>query len=208
MRLDPQGFANRLQSCSALLCSIASGVTGDRIGAEDIVQEAALIALGKLDEFNPDTSFRAWMGQIVRNVARNAARQHRRRHTKIMDAETMDGVASPEMSLGVNHDVELDTAGDLASHGHAFDDRLLSGLRSLDELPRICLLLRTIHAVPYRDMARILGIPEGTAMSHVHRARALLREHLQETPVRTVVVTADELGRVPAAQSGKERGDA
>jgi len=204
LRLDPQGFANRLQSCSALLCSIASGVTGDRIGAEDIVQEAALIALGKLDEFDPDTSFRAWMGQIVRNVARNAARQNRRRHTKLMDAETMDGVASP----GVNHAVELNAAGDLASHEHAFDDRLLNGLRSLDELPRICLLLRTIHAVPYRDMARILGIPEGTAMSHVHRARAMMREHMQEAPASGVIVTADALGRAQATQSGKERGDA
>jgi RNA polymerase sigma-70 factor, ECF subfamily len=173
LRLDQDAFAARVQSCSALLCSIASGVTGDRVGAEDIVQEASVIALGKLDEFDPATSFRAWMGQIVRNVARNAARQHRQRKTEPASPEAFERASPAPVE-----ELSLSARGDLAESADDFDAVLLEALRSLDELPRICLLLRTVHALPYRDLARILDIPEGTAMSHVHRARTLLRQRL------------------------------
>ena len=60
----------------------------------------------------------------------------------------------------------------------AFDDGVLRALSSLDETARACLLLRTLLDLPYRDISLALGIPEGTAMSHVHRARGILRRKL------------------------------
>jgi RNA polymerase sigma-70 factor (ECF subfamily) len=61
-----------------------------------------------------------------------------------------------------------------------FDDRLVGALGNLDETARICLLLRTLESMSYRDISRVLAIPEGTAMSHVHRSRRTLREALAE----------------------------
>jgi RNA polymerase sigma-70 factor (ECF subfamily) len=65
------------------------------------------------------------------------------------------------------------------------DDELLAALHLLDENARACLLLRVVMELPYREISRTLGIPEGTAMSHVHRARRALHEQLTaRTPSR------------------------
>ena len=61
---------------------------------------------------------------------------------------------------------------------HGFDDAVLAALNTLGETARACLLLRTILDLSYRELAETLEIPEGTAMSHVHRARAAMRKAL------------------------------
>ena len=48
----------------------------------------------------------------------------------------------------------------------------------MEETARACLLLRTLQDMPYREIALALDIAEGTAMSHVHRARMAMRERL------------------------------
>jgi RNA polymerase sigma factor (sigma-70 family) len=71
-------FAQHFKQSFAVLWTIAAGIVGDRAMAEDIVQEAALVGLNKFDQFQSGTSFTAWMGQVVRNVALNIARKEQR----------------------------------------------------------------------------------------------------------------------------------
>ena len=54
----------------------------------------------------------------------------------------------------------------------------MSALGHLSEVARACLLLRTVEGLDYGEIGRALGIPEGTAMSHVHRSRMRLRAEL------------------------------
>src|SRR4051812_25584625 len=56
-------FAAEYQRAYRVLWVVAAGVLGRATGAEDVVQEAALLALGKLDRFEPGTHFVAWMAQ-------------------------------------------------------------------------------------------------------------------------------------------------
>ena len=148
-------FADRFRQSSRALWCIAASVCGDRAGAEDAVQEAAVIALGKLGEFTPGTSFLAWMGQIVRFVAMNAGRKAGRR-----GAILRSGAA-----LGVEPDQRQ--AEDLPPE-------LRGAMAELEETARTCLLLRIVGGMSYQQISAALGIPEGTAMSHVFRARKLL----------------------------------
>ena len=59
---------------------------------------------------------------------------------------------------------------------------MLNGLNGLHETQRTCLLLRTVLDLPYREIGKMLDIPNGTAMSHVHRARQQLVDQLRDTP--------------------------
>lgn len=161
--LAPDEFSARFQSATRTLWLIAAGVLGDRNEAEDVLQEAAMIGLRKCSEFDPATSFAAWMGGIVRNVARNVARKRVRRHTSPADPATLDrspAVAEPSAD--------------------GFDDRVLRALGMLEETARMCLLLRTVSDMQYKEIAAVLGIPEGTAMSHVHRSRHTMRAALTD----------------------------
>ncbi|MBT8484154.1 MAG: RNA polymerase sigma factor, partial [Phycisphaerae bacterium] len=80
----------------------------------------------------------------------------------------------------------LTSRGTLPPDQRSFDDDVLHALDGLEETARACLLLRTVVDLPYKEIARALDVPEGTAMSHVHRARRVLREKLDERhPVST-----------------------
>lgn len=174
-RLTPDAFAEAFVASSRSLWCIAAGVLGDRTGADDVLQEGAMIALSKLEQFDPETNFLAWMGRIVRYVALNHARRRRRAPAAVVDPQTLESTTAqrhPEPS------VPAATVTDIPVDQQDFDDDVVHALKSLDEAPRTCLLLRTLMQLPYRDIALAMDIPEGTAMSHVHRARQHLRRRL------------------------------
>jgi len=171
--LTPAEFSARLQDSQRTVWLIAAGVLGDRSDADDVVQEAAMIGLRKINEFDPATSFAAWMGGIVRNVARNHARKRARRQTSAADPAVLDQSRPGRGSYDAAP--AFDRRGELTPDQGAFDDRVMAALSTLDETARTCLLLRTLNEMPYREISRILEIPEGTAMSHVHRSRQAMR---------------------------------
>lgn len=189
--MTAEEFASRFQASARALWTVAAGILGNRSEAEDVLQDAALMALGKLDRFEPGTNFLAWMGSFVRNVALNRRKKRVRRQTESADPQVLDGThaASPPRTrvnghapngshAGTGSVAPIDARGELCLHQEAFDDRLLAALQTLGEVPRACLLLRAVTELGYRDIASLLAIPEGTAMSHVHRSRLQLRATL------------------------------
>ncbi len=162
--LSEAEFAASLQSLRPRLALIAGAVSCNPAEADDIVQEATVVALGKLGDFRRGTSIEAWMSRIVRNLALNSSRRHRRRTGVLRSlaqrpSSTGDG-ANGEMSLP--------------------DSALSRALGTLEETARICLVLRIVGGLSYSEISRAIEIPEGTAMSHVSRARRRLRDLLGE----------------------------
>ncbi len=179
--LTPSQFADLFQESWRTLWCVAAAVLGGRDEVEDVLQETALIAIGKLGDFDPQTSFTAWMAQIVRYTALNTARRRvRRRAVTSIHDDLLEQPAGSEYRG--NGSASASGKGNLPAYEEAFDDRLLGALKSLGVTPRACLLLRTVEEMSYREISKILGIPEGTAMSHVHRTRQALRERL--APIR------------------------
>ncbi len=161
-----------------MLWMIAAGVIGDSALAEDIVQEAAIIAMGKLDQFQPGTDFTAWMGQIVRYVALNKSRTERRRRPTMMDPQAMEQMSAPAPAANDASNLRLSLRGELPPDQRHFDDRLVQALSSVSGVARACLLLRVLEGLSYAEISRLMEIPEGTAMSHVHRTCVALRQKL------------------------------
>jgi RNA polymerase sigma-70 factor, ECF subfamily len=158
--LTREEFALMLVDARPKLWLIAAAVTGDRSIADDVVQEASIVALGKIGEFRRGTSFESWMGQIARNVALNS-RRGRKRSVLALTKLRFQPVAIQASA---------------ASTGGVFvDDRLEAALNTLDPVARLCLVLRIVAGLPYETISAICDVPEGTAMSHVHRSRARLR---------------------------------
>jgi RNA polymerase sigma-70 factor (ECF subfamily) len=162
--LTADEFCARFQDGARVLWTLAAGLLGDPVEAEDVCQEAFLAAHAKRDQFEPGTDFLAWMGRFVRNVAANELRKRARRRTASTDPVLLD------QGLPTSPLADAGTEG--------FDERLLAGLRELGEVPRACFLLRSLQELSHAEIAGLLSIPEGTAMSHYHRARLYLRAKL------------------------------
>jgi RNA polymerase sigma-70 factor (ECF subfamily) len=164
--LSADEFSARFQAGARVLWTLAAGLLGDPSEAEDVCQEAFLAAYAKRDQFEPGTDFLAWMGRFVRYVSANEVRKRARRRTATTDPVVLDGGVAP--------------AAESANLGaDEFDERLLAGLAELNEVPRACFLLRTLRELTHAEIAALLAIPEGTAMSHFHRARTFLRAKLE-----------------------------
>lgn len=164
--LAPAVFAECFRHSTPRLWCIAAAVLGDRTHAEDVLQEAAMIGLAKLDSFVPRTSFAAWMGQIVRFTALN----HRRKIERYTQSQVPG--------------VDLDVAAPASTDEARFDAATVAALNELGEVARMCLLLKTVLELDYAEIAETLAIPAGTAMSHVHRARAQMRARLSAPTAR------------------------
>jgi RNA polymerase sigma-70 factor (ECF subfamily) len=186
-RLDRNRFAALFAEHHRTLWFIAASVQGDRTQAHDVVQEAAMIALAKLDEFDPATSFVAWMGQFVRYTALNQGRKSRRIRAV---GSAPDAHHEPMPFTQAHHDQVVPLVGAV----DGFDAELAQAIAMLDEKVRTCLLLRTVRGLSYAAIAAALSLPEGTVMSHVHRAKALLREQMTRAEQSRAAAGAREKG--------------
>lgn len=175
--LDIETFSSAFQEASPRLLAIALAMCRSRQTAQDLVQEAGLIAWRKRESFTEGTDFAAWTGQIVRNLSLRHNRDTRRRHMLPLEESLSpekpdgnDGSYAKHMGTGElisGNSIDRESIGDLLG----IDDNLAEALVGLSESARMCFLLRTLGQLSYEEIAKTLDIAPGTAMSHVHRSR-------------------------------------
>jgi RNA polymerase sigma-70 factor, ECF subfamily len=169
-------FEVQFKAAFRILWLVAAGIVG-RSSAEDVVQEAALLAIGKIAQFEPGTNFTAWMATLVRYVALNYSRRMSRQKTMGI-SDLPDRPAGPQEGAGES--MKLGSRGELPTDQGMFGDELAAALRTIGEEARACLLLKVVGGLEYSEISKILEIPQGTAMSHVHRARQRIREQMTD----------------------------
>ncbi|MGD2122427.1 MAG: sigma-70 family RNA polymerase sigma factor [Gemmatimonadota bacterium] len=141
---------------------VALSVTGNPEDAEDVAQEAFLVALERLEDCRNPERFGGWFLTIVRNRARNLLRRERLRRGEELSPEISPGQGGPAEDL---RRVEI-------------RDQLEEGLKGLSEVRREVLLLHDLEGWKHREIGERLGIPDGTVRSHLHFARKHLRDRL------------------------------
>lgn len=152
-----------LADCYAL----ARWLTGNRADAEDVVQDACLRALRAIGTF-AGTNARAWTLTIVRNAAYSWLRKNRPAALVVVD--DLEAIERAQTDPG-NGGGETPEAALIAK---TEAERLQ---RAISELPvpfREALVLRDVQGLGYRDIAEVTGVPIGTVMSRLARARSRL----------------------------------
>jgi RNA polymerase sigma-70 factor (ECF subfamily) len=156
-----EAFAGLVRLHQARALAIARAITRTREDAEDAVQEAFLHAYRALDRVDPAQPFGAWLARVVVNAALDLLR---RRRVRASEALT-DGMAAPAPRR------------DAAEADH-LRRRLAAALARLGARQRAIVVLHDLEGFKHAEIGEILGIPEGTARSDLHHARAALRRAL------------------------------
>jgi len=180
-------FSELFRKSFRVLWLVAAGIVSDRTLAEDVVQEAAIVAFQKRSQFESGTNFTAWIAQMVRFTALN----HRRKERKYARPSSESGILENanenahshgrSTNLNTTSRIRLTTDFDLPADQAHFDDHVISALNEVSAEGRACLLLRVIENLEYKEISQILDMPEGTAMSHVHRTKQFLRDRLSKS---------------------------
>jgi RNA polymerase sigma-70 factor (ECF subfamily) len=159
--------------------NLARWLAGNAADAEDVVQEAYLRAFRYFDSYQGG-DFRVWLLSIVRNSFFTWARENRSARL----------VFHPEAPGGDTMESEATAWGESPRDPEALlmeriDSQVLS--RLMQRLPpeyREVLLLREVEDLAYKEIATILGVPVGTVMSRLARARLALRKLWFDEPMR------------------------
>lgn len=137
----------------------ARALTGDAGRADDLVQDTLERALVKLDLWRPGSDMRAWLFTLMHNLFVNQIRG--------------SGPAACELDEAVDVPVSGGQADALAVRD------IHSALAKLPAEQREVILLVGLEQFSYAEAARVLGLPIGTVMSRLSRARERLRDLLE-----------------------------
>ena len=142
-------------------------VGGDGDLANDVVQDAFVTALERLEECRNPERFRAWLLTIVRNRAHNVRKYEARRR-----GADLGGVQAAWGGRGADREVE---AGELRA-------QIEEGMKEMTQLQRRVFGLHDLEGWDHGEIAHELGISAGSSRFHLHVARKALRTRLSAYP--------------------------
>jgi RNA polymerase sigma-70 factor, ECF subfamily len=130
--------------------------------AADVTQQVFLQLYRKIDQFAGRSRFDTWLYRLAVNEAYQYLRKERRR---------------------TFHSITSEPTGDSTTENKRSEDRELleEALMRLDPQLRSNFVLREVEGLPYREIADVAGIPEGTVGSRLNRARCELQRHLGDS---------------------------
>jgi RNA polymerase sigma-70 factor, ECF subfamily len=162
MSRDAEGFAELYGQAYGRLCGHVYAYLGDAASAEDVVQEAFTRAWRDWPKVSRYDEPAAWVNRVAWNLATS---RHRRlvvaaRHLRGHRGEATAPPVGPEHVA------------------------LVAALRTLPEAQRRVIVLHYLADQSVADIAAELGVPRGTVLSWLHRARAKLATQLSDSPLR------------------------
>lgn len=162
-------FRTRMVELLPRLRRFAYALTGDLDQGDDLVQEACVRALSRVDRFEPGTRFDSWMFRITQNLWLDRLRSSRVRGP-VTDLEAASATAHTDGRAVVESRLTLELVS-----------------RAIAKLPhdlQVLIALVCIDGLSYQEAAEVTGTPIGTVMSRLARARRALHEFMsRETPL-------------------------
>lgn len=174
-------FEDLLEPLLDGLYGAALHMTRNRADAEDLVQDATLLAFRAFHTFRHGTNFKAWMFRILTNCF--YSRFRRLRHEAglcSLEEATEQFIFIRAGETGMRDEL-LDPAR--SALGRLESEQVAEALQALPEEYRLVATLYFVEDLRYQDIAMALDIPVGTVRSRLHRARRMLQKRLWQVAV-------------------------
>ena len=171
MKLSREQFEKAALEQLDLLYRVARRLTRDPDQASDLVQETYLRAIRAHDSFDmQEHGIRPWLVRIMQNLHFSRADREKRQpvlaEAAALESGQREGTSDPFPIAPAGFD--------------AMDERLVKALNQLPAEYQTVMLLWAVEELSYKEIADAVGIPIGTVMSRLHRARQRLSEMLRD----------------------------
>jgi RNA polymerase sigma-70 factor (ECF subfamily) len=170
---DQKAFAEIVLHRQKKVFNIAYRMLGNLEEAKDLTQEVFISVFESIKDLKEEIKFDAWLTQITLNHCRNRWKYLKRRHYFNSDSledpiETEDG-NMPKAIYDPSDNPET------LYEKKMIQELIQRGLLKLKDDQRELLVLRDLQGFSYEEMGELLGLPEGTIKSKLHRARMDLK---------------------------------
>lgn len=190
---NQRAFEATLNPALPAFYKAAYHLTRNAQDAEDLVQEAAVLAFRAFDTFRAGTNFKAWFLRILTNAFYSRYRKQKR-EPRIQDTQDIGDL----YLYNQVRDAHLPGRGSdpVTSVLAQLDSEAISNaIASLPEEYRVAATMYFVDEFSYQEIADMIDCPIGTVRSRLHRARRLLQKALWDL--------AEENGIVKALKAGK-----
>jgi len=186
--LDSVDFDAQLRAVLSPAYGYAMRLTRNRADAEDVVQEAALLACRAAHTFEAGTNFKAWFFRILVRCFYARHRTSKRR------PETVDLDDTPDLYLYGNfRQTGLGASGDDPASillDQMGTDQVVDAIRELPTEYGVVCTLYFMQEFAYHEIAEVLDVPIGTVRSRLHRGRKMLQKALWQVAREAGVIGA------------------
>ena len=174
LRGDEKAFELLLNKYRNAVYSICYRMVRNATDAEDLAQDVFVRTFSVLDRYDPAYPFSSWLYRITSNLCIDFIRRHRAGMVSLDQPVQGDEGEMPRQlpSKAVGPDREVESREMMAA--------LEDAIASLPEHYRVIVILRHQEQLSYEEISEILGIRIGTVKSRINRARAALREALED----------------------------
>jgi RNA polymerase sigma-70 factor, ECF subfamily len=159
---DGTAFEGLVRRYTRPAFAVAVGIVKESADAEDVVQDAFVRALERLEDCRNPAKFGSWFLQIVRNRAHSV-----RRYLGVRQAAPLDAI--PLATDGRSPHAEAALSRLRADLAEAISD--------LTDVQQNVVILHDLEGWKHREIGEMLDLPEGTVRAHLHHARKALRDH-------------------------------
>ncbi len=172
---DTTAYRGLVEKYQGRVYGMLYGMLRNREDARDLTQEAFVKAYHNLDSFRLESSFYTWLYRIAMNLAIDFVRKRKRRPTTSFE----EGIAAREED-GTIADLHHQDSPRRVVERKQLYGRIMDALQKLPEDQRQVVLLRELEGLAYKEIADVMGIPEGTVMSRLFYARKKLQKLLAD----------------------------
>lgn len=169
-------FEKLFQRSQRRAYNLAYRLTGNPSDAEDVTQDAYVRAWHNFDSYDASRSFEGWLFRIITNRVIDLRRRQKRVPMYSLDTP----IQGDEDGQPMSHEFAApDSNPEEIVLGPIMDERLQKALMALPHDYRIAILLCDVEQRSYQEIADVMQCAIGTVRSRIHRARVMLRKHME-----------------------------
>jgi RNA polymerase sigma-70 factor (ECF subfamily) len=171
---DREAFAEIVRTYQRRIYAVAMRMTRRHEVADDITQDTFVRAYRNLDRFEIGRPLRPWLTRIATNLAINYLNGAAKREQPLYTEDAPGGPGRPEEARASRQErLDANPERALESEELALDLERAVSLLPIEQ--RTVFLLKVVEEMRYEEIAKLLGISEGTVMSRLSRARGRLK---------------------------------
>jgi RNA polymerase sigma-70 factor (ECF subfamily) len=175
---DSGAFDALVKRYQALVCLVAYRQLGQAGQIEDVAQEAFVKAFLHLHELDDPRRFKSWLLRIAANLCLDHLR--RRKHQGLSLDETATFHAAEAAAAAHPRTGAAPAEGDAQVQADEVRTQVVEAIYSLPEEYQLPAAMRYLEGIPYREIARRLGLREEALRKRIHRASQMLRRKLRK----------------------------
>jgi RNA polymerase sigma-70 factor (ECF subfamily) len=176
---DEHAFNALVRAYERRVFALVLRMIGTRAEAEDLAQEVFVQVFKAIGSFRGESKLSTWIYRIAINLCKNRTKYLRVRHSGEQEELEAHAERVPMGELKRANVGQIERPDEMMV-GKQVERIVQQAILKLEPSFRECLVLRDVEELSYEEIGAITGLPEGTVKSRIHRARAQLKELVEE----------------------------